>query len=201
MRVSVFIWTQYHCQILLAPLSWPQIQNWMNSLQSGICVGSDFRGAPQRFGLCFSVSRRRRNTSFGTPSALCKHWPLTISDRFWQANGPTCKISLTHLHTSPLGHGTFDIIPTALRDIYGPQQRWDYLLPPLLPVCVLRHVRPPWIFLPGLKENTSQSINRNTDDSVLRLIEWCHWPVTTLEVFKDFCTRHSNHGNIWSIHS
>lgn len=200
MCVSVFIWTQYCCQILLAPLGWPQIQRWTDSLQSGICVGFDFRGTPQRFGLCFSVSHRQRNTSFGTPSALCKHWPLTISDRFWQANGPTCKISLTHLHTSPLGHGTLHIIPTVFRDIYGPQQRWDYL-PPLvcLPVSCAAFVHVE--YFSKTRENASQSINRNTDDSVLRLIQWCHWPVTTLEVFKDLCTRHSNHGNIWSIHS
>lgn len=163
-KVSVFIWTQYHCQILLAPLSWPQIQRWTNSLQSGICVRFDFRGTPQRFGLCFSVSHRRRNTSFGTPSALCKHWPLTISDRFWQANGPTCKISLTHLHTSPVGHGTLDIIPTAFRDIYGPQQRWDYLPPPPSSARLCPAPRSSKLNISSRpRGNASQSINRNTD--------------------------------------
>lgn len=85
-----------------------------------ICSGFDFRGTPQHLSLSFSVSHRRRNTSFGMASALCKHWPLIISDRIWQANGLTCKISLTHLHTSPLGCGT-----SSPHDIYGPRQRWD----------------------------------------------------------------------------
>lgn len=85
----------------------------LSEILCAICSGFDCRGMSQRFGVfgLFSVSHRRRNTSFGTPSALCKRWPLTISDRFWQANGPTCKISLTHLHTSPLGRRTVDITP------------------------------------------------------------------------------------------
>lgn len=110
-----------------------------------LCSGFDFRSSPQHLGLCFSVSHRRRNTSFGTTSALCNHWPLMISDRIWQANGPTCKISLTHLRTSPLGRGTLDIVPTASHDIYGPRQRWDCsLFLVWLSVCL----RPCWIVLP-----------------------------------------------------
>lgn len=196
MCACVFIWTQYHCQILLAPLSWPQIQRWTNSLQSGICVGFDFRGTPRRFGRCFSVWHRRRNTSFGTPSALCEHWPLTISDRFWQANGPTCKISLTHLHTSPLGHRTLDIIPTVFRDIYGPQQRWDYPPPPR---CCLSVSCAAFVHVAYFCQASGKHFSINKSQ---------HWwfsfevdPGTTLEVFKDFCTRHSNHSSIWSIHS
>lgn len=119
------------------------------------------------FGL-FSVSHRRRNTSFGTPSALCERWPLTISDRFWQANGPTCKISLTHLHTTPLGRRTLDITPPpAFCDIYGLQQRWDHLLSLIcMFCCVLRRIRPHWIFLLDLGKRLS--INKLNNNSVFR---------------------------------
>lgn len=66
-------------------------------------VRSNFRDASLRVRSPLPPSYTRRNTSVGTASALCKQWPLTVSDRFWQANRPTRKISPTHLHTFPPG--------------------------------------------------------------------------------------------------
>lgn len=87
-----------------------------------------------------SISHTRQNISLGKASALCKQWPSTISDRFWQADRATYKICLTHLHTFSSGNNTdgsssqwvYDMYYAAYMDAvytWVPDRYWNLILP------------------------------------------------------------------------
>lgn len=83
--------------------------------------------------------------------------------------------SFTHISpgTQDTGHHP-PSPPAAFRDIYGLQQRWDHLLSLVcMFCCVLRRIRPRWIFLLDLGKRLS--INKLNNNSVLGLHFFLHF--------------------------